>query len=350
MNNFLEMVKGGEPESVPFWFMRQAGRYLPEYRDIRAESKGFLDLVYTPEKACKVTLQPLQRFNMDAAIIFSDILVVPHALGQGVEFIDKRGPKLVRLENGKDISSLSFARFDGMLAPVYEAISLTRSALKSWDLDDKALIGFSGAPWTLACYMIEGGSSGSFLRTRVFAYQHETAFTALIDTLVEACAAYLQKQIEAGVHAVQIFDTWAGILDSHSFVKWVIEPTRRIVDLVREAHPDVPIIGFPRNAGANYLRYVQDTKVSVISIDSSVDTRWAARSLQPLAVVQGNLDPACLLAGGDALTLAAEKIISDLKNEEGRFVFNLGHGVHKDTPVENVEALVNLIQDQGRLR
>ena len=349
MNDFLNVVTGGKPERVPFWFMRQAGRYLPEYRTLRARSSGFLDMAYDPEKACEITLQPMRRFGMDAAIIFSDILVIPHALGRKPEFVEGKGPRLDPLETGKDVASLSLVKFEKVLAPVYEALSLTRGTMDQEGFRDCALIGFCGGPWTLACYMIEGGGSRDFLKARLFSYQQERNFTALIDMLVEACAACLQKQIEAGAQAVQIFDSWAGVADAHSFAKWVIGPTRRIVELVRSAHPDVPVIGFPRLAGANILRYVQETGVDVIGLDQSVDTRWAARSLQSSVVVQGNLDPACLLAGGDALVLAAEKIIGDLKNENGRFVFNLGHGIHKNTPIEHVDMLVKIIREQGVL-
>jgi len=350
MNDFLGMIKGEKVDHIPFWFMRQAGRYLPEYRKLRLESSGFLDMVYTPQTASEITLQPLRRFGMDAAIIFSDILVIPQALGRTVEFVEGQGPKLNPLVCGKDVALLDFRRFDDVLSPAYDAVSTTRDMMNREGFVDKSLIGFCGAPWTLACYMIEGGSSRDFLKTKLFAYTQEQDFQALIDILIEACAASLQKQIMAGAQVVQIFDSWAGVTDAHSFVKWVINPTRQIVDLVHSSHPHVPVIGFPRMAGSNYLRYVQDTGVDVISIDQSVDPRWAARALQPLSTVQGNLDPACLLAGGDALIRSVEKIMGDLKSANGRFIFNLGHGIHKDTPVENVEMLVKLIREQGVLR
>lgn len=350
VNDFLEMVNGGKPEKVPFWFMRQAGRYLPEYRDIRSRSSGFLEMVYSPDVACEVTLQPLRRFDMDAAIIFSDILIIAQALGQNLEFVENYGPKLDPLENGKNIASLGFSRFDEMLEPVYEAVSLTQSAIRENFAGDKALIGFCGAPWTLACYMIEGGNSGAgFLRTKAFSYMREKEFAYLIEMLIQACIIHLQKQVRAGAQAVQIFDSWAGIADAHSFVKWVIEPTKKIVKGLRDIYPDIPIIGFPKGVGGGYLRYVKDTGVDVLNIDSSIDTSFAAAKLQPLAVIQGNLDPACLLAGGEALVFAAEKIIDDLKNKAGGFVFNLGHGIHKDTSMENVEMLVKIIREKGRL-
>lgn len=344
-NNFIEVLTGNKPDQIPFWFMRQAGRYLPEYRDLRSKSDGFLDMAYNPDKACEITLQPVRRFGMDAAIIFSDILVVPHALGQHLEFVEGVGPKLNPLRSGRDIASLKFTKFAETLNPVYEAISKTRTALDVEGHDNTALIGFSGAPWTLACYMIEGGGSKDFLETRKFSYAQENDFRELIDLLVESVSEHLMMQIKAGAQAVQIFDSWAGVLDAQSFRKWVIEPTQKIIKTVRTAYPNVPIIGFPKGAGQNYFTYIQETEVTALGLDSSVNTEWAARALQHHVPIQGNLDPICLLAGGDALILAAEKIIGDLKT--GGFIFNLGHGIHKDTPVEHVEMLVNLIREQG---
>ncbi len=341
--NFLEVLKKNKPDHIPFWFMRQAGRYLPEYMELRAKAGGFLDMAYNPAMASEITMQPIRRFGMDAAIIFSDILVIPHALGQHLEFVQGEGPKLNPLRSSSDFSSLNFSRFQQVLSPVHEAISLTKTALKNEGFGSTALIGFCGAPWTVACYMVEGGGSRDFINVKKLAMQDEKAFTALIEILVESSAQYLIEQINAGAEAVQIFDSWAGALDAQSFRKWVINPTRQIVDLVRSQHPDIPIIGFPRCAGQNYLTYVQDTGVSAISIDQGVDTKWAARTLQSFVPVQGNLDPICLLTGGDAMVMAVEKIIGDLK--DGDFIFNLGHGIHKETPVEHVEQLCALIRE-----
>lgn len=349
MNNFLEMVKGGTPEAVPFWFMRQAGRYLPEYKELRSNSNGFLDMVYSPEKVSEITLQPLRRFGMDAAIIFSDILVVPHALGRDVRFVEERGPQLSPLAGAHEISALDFSRFFEKLSPVYDALSMTRSMMDKEGFADKALIGFCGAPWTLACYMIEGKSSNDFLRTRRFAFASPDDFIALIDVLVEASSIYLKKQIESGAQAVQIFDSCAGILNAAAFERYVIEPTKRIVANVRADYPDVPILGFPRMAGTNYERYVRETGVDVVNLDHSVDVTFAAKTLQPLAVVQGNLDPALLLAGGIELERAAIYILETLKKNGKGFVFNLGHGVHKNTPIEHVDMLINIIMKHGRL-
>lgn len=341
--NFLETLKGHKPDHIPFWFMRQAGRYLPEYRELRAKAGGFLDMAYNPDFASEVTLQPIRRYQMDAAIIFSDILVIPHALGQHLEFVQGEGPKLDAIKNSSELSRLNFSSFESTLSPVYEALQKTKTGLQTEGYHSTALIGFCGAPWTVACYMIEGGSSRDFIDIKKFAYSDPIGFSELIDLMVEASAAYLINQINAGAETIQIFDSWSGVLDSNSFRKWVIEPTRKIVDLVRDAHPHTPIIGFPRCAGSNYSNYVRDTGITAVGLDTSVDTKWAAKTIQPVMPVQGNLDPICLLTGGDAMILAAEKIIGDLQN--GNFIFNLGHGIHKDTPPEHVETLVNFIRE-----
>lgn len=339
---FLDALNGKKISSVPFWFMRQAGRYLPEYRKLRAKSGGFLEMAYNPDLACEITLQPIRRFHMDAAIIFSDILVIPHALGQHLEFVAGEGPKLNPLRSGAAFSKLNFSKFEQTLTPVYEALSKVKTSLKQEGHDNTALIGFCGAPWTVACYMIEGGGSKDFKEVKTFAYTNPQEFSELIDLLVESSAQYLINQINAGADAVQIFDSWAGALDAQSFQKWCVEPTKRIVDLIRAVHPQVPIIGFPRCAGNNYISYIRDTGISAVGLDHSMDTKWVAQTLQPKICVQGNLDPFSLLAGGDQLSRAAEKIIEDLK--DGPFVFNLGHGIHKDTPIEHVEQLVALIK------
>lgn len=343
--NFLEVLKGHKPDHIPFWFMRQAGRYLPEYRELRAKAGGFLDMAYNPDHACEVTMQPIRRFGMDAAIIFSDILVIPHSLGQHLEFVQGEGPKLNPLRSAEDFSSLNFSKFQSTLTPVYEALSKTKTALQNEGFGGTALIGFCGAPWTVACYMVEGGGSKDFMNVKKLAFQDEAALQGLMEILVESSAQYLIEQINAGAETVQIFDSWAGALDAQSFRKWVIRPTKQIVDLVKSVHPTVPIIGFPRCAGNNYLAYVQDTGVTAVGIDPSVDTKWAARTLQPLVPVQGNLDPISLLAGGDQMIMAVEKIIGDLK--DGQFVFNLGHGINKETPIEHVETLIQTIREHS---
>ena len=336
---FLKALRGEETKHIPFWFMRQAGRYLPEYRELRASSGGFLDMAYNPDRACEITMQPIRRFGMGAAIIFSDILTVPHALGQDLQFVQGEGPKLGELS----IDGLSFSKFEEFLQPVYDAISQTRSRLGFEKFDGTALVGFSGAPWTVATYMVEGGSSRDFLKVKTMAYGHPKKFGKLIDILVDATSEYLIKQVDAGAEALQIFDSWAGVLDQFEFQKWAVEPARKIVERVKAVHPEIKIIGFPKGAGLNYVSYVRETGVDAIQIDPSVPTDWARDELQGYVPVQGNLDPLCLLAGGDMLENAAGKILEDLKG--GPYIFNLGHGIHKDTPIEHVEELIKIIRD-----
>ncbi|MGB4107513.1 MAG: uroporphyrinogen decarboxylase [Alphaproteobacteria bacterium] len=340
---FLDVLDGFDAERAPFWFMRQAGRYLPEYRELRASKGGFLAMAMDPQTACEITMQPLRRFGMDAAIIFSDILVVPQALGQKLEFAEGEGPKLEPVRNASDLAALGTGAFGKNLAPVYAAIEATRAKMKTEGFAQTALIGFAGAPWTVAAYMIEGSGSKDFHHAKKMALSEPKLFSELISLLVESTAGYLCKQVEAGAEVLQIFDSWAGLLDDTMFREWVINPTREVISLVRDVHPYVPIIGFPRGAGANYLSYAQDTGVTALGLDYQVPTRWAAQVLQPMIPVQGNLDPAALLAGGAAMTAAAEKILHDL----GRvpFIFNLGHGVHKDTPPEHMAALCTMLKN-----
>jgi uroporphyrinogen decarboxylase len=341
---FLRALKGGKTERIPFWFMRQAGRYLPEYRALRAQKGGFLEMAMDPVCACEITLQPIRRFGMDAAILFSDILVVPMALGMDLRFAEGEGPKLDALESFADLARLGYGGFD-RLDSVYEAIVNIRKALVDEGLNETALIGFSGAPWTVATYMIEGGSSRDFMKTKVMAYSDPEGFQALIDLLTQATARYLIAQIRAGAEAVQVFDSWAGALDAQGFGRWCVDPMRKIVDEIRAVFPDVPIIGFAKGAGANIVSYANHSGASALGLDQHVDTRWAAQTLQTLMPVQGNLDPFCLLAGGASLTQAVERICADLSN--GSFVFNLGHGIHKDTPLEHVQSMIGAIRAHG---
>ena len=341
---FLRVLNGEVIDNyIPFWFMRQAGRYLPEYRKLRAEAGSFLDMAYNPQYAAEVTMQPIRRFGMDAAIIFSDILVIPHALGQHLEFVQGEGPKLNPVRCGYDFAKLNFDRFDEILHPVYDALSSVSIALQTEGFDKTALIGFCGAPWTVACYMVEGGGSKDFINTKKLSFEDPDDFQALIDLLVEASAKYLCHKVNAGAEALQIFDSWAGALDANSFDRWCIQPTKEIVKRVRKEHPDVPIIGFPRGAGNHYLDYVKETGVTAVGIDQSISTKWARDYLQSEMPVQGNLDPGCFLAGGNQMVEAAEKIMKDLSG--GPFVFNLGHGINKETPIENVELLVETIRN-----
>ncbi|MBI3706788.1 MAG: uroporphyrinogen decarboxylase, partial [Proteobacteria bacterium] len=284
----------GEVQARPnFWFMRQAGRYLPEYRALRAKAKDFIALCLSPELAAEITLQPVHRFAMDAAILFSDILMVPYGLGQKVEFREGEGPILAPVASAADIAALE-AKLDGLtkrVAPVFETVRLVAARLPV----DTALIGFCGAPWTVATYMVEGGTSRDFTRVRRLAYAEPEAFQRLIDVLIEASLAYLAAQIKAGAEAVQIFDSWAGILPEAEFQRWCIEPMRELVQRLRDQHASVPIIAFPKGAGLYYPEYVARTGVEAIGIDSTVPLEWAAAVLQPEVTVQGNLDPLLLV-------------------------------------------------------
>lgn len=332
-------LAGRRTDRPPFWFMRQAGRYLPEYRKIRAQVPDFLALCHTPELAARVTLQPVERFGMDAAILFSDILVVPHGLGVEVCFVEGEGPRLEPVWGERDLCRLQPDAVMASVAPIIETVRLVRR-----QLDPKvALIGFAGAPWTVATYMVEGGSSRDFVKTKAWAYGNPESFARLMDILVEATISYLDQQIKAGADAIQLFDTWAGVLSPIAFRRWVIEPTRQIVEGLRLRNPDIPVIGFPRGAGPLYRRYGEMTGVNCVGIDTAIDPVWAAEALQPFVAVQGNLDPLVLVAGGQAMRTEAEGILSVLAN--GPFVFNLGHGIVPQTPPEHVAELSALIQN-----
>jgi uroporphyrinogen decarboxylase len=337
----IRTLKGEATECPPVWLMRQAGRYLPEYRKIRADVGSFLDLCYTPELAAEVTLQPIRRFGFDAAILFSDILVIPDGLGQKVAFQTGEGPVLDALKSADDVARLDRSRATEHLAPVLETVRLLRRDLP----EHVALIGFAGAPWTVATYMIEGGSSRDFATVKAMAYGEPTLFAPLIDTLVEATADYLVAQIDAGAEAVQLFDSWAGALPDKAFARWVLEPTTRIVERIRATHPDVPIIGFPRGAGVMYLGYAATTGVDAVSLDTSVPVDWAAHEVQTIAAVQGNLDPILLRTGGDALNMAIRHIRRGFSG--GPFVFNLGHGIVPDTPPDHVAQLVAVLRENA---
>ncbi|TVQ84554.1 MAG: uroporphyrinogen decarboxylase [Micavibrio sp.] len=326
---FLAALSGKTQERPPFWFMRQAGRYLPEYRKIRAEAGGFLDLCFSPDLAAEVTLQPLRRFDMDAAILFSDILIVPYALGQSVAFEEGRGPVLGPLE----IGALESKNLHEAAKPVYRTIRAIRKQLAA----EKALIGFAGAPWTVATYMVEGGSSREFKTIREMAYKKPQRLDRLIALLTEATTEYLLRQIDAGAEAIQIFDSWAGILPQPLFEKYVIAPTAEIVSVLQRRYPDVPVIGFPKGAGLLYQNYIAETGVTAVSLDHTLPSEWAARHLQKLCPVQGCLDPMALLAGGDVMLDEAKRLLDIFSG--GAFVFNLGHGIHKETPPENVAVL-----------
>jgi uroporphyrinogen decarboxylase len=335
-------VLGGEClPKPPLWLMRQAGRYLPEYRAIRERAASFLDLCFNPKLAAEITLQPIRRFGFDAAILFSDILVIPHALGQRVGFEVGEGPRLDALTEPGSLARLRNELDQDALAPVYETIGLVKAQLPP----DVSLLGFCGAPWTLATYMIAGRGTPDQAPARLFAYRHPQAFAALMDLLIESSVRYLAKQFESGVDAVQIFDTWAGVLPTDEFDKWCIEPAQRIVAGLRQRIPHAKIIGFPRGAGTALPRYAAAVPVDAIGLDWTIDLTFARDHVQKLRPVQGNLDPLALLAGGAALDRAVDSVLQAFA--AGPFVFNLGHGVLPDTPLEHVERLVERVRVGG---
>ncbi|MEM8663038.1 MAG: uroporphyrinogen decarboxylase [Pseudomonadota bacterium] len=334
--DLIRALRGESVRPAPVWFMRQAGRYLPEYRALRKTIPTFLDLCYTPDAAVEATLQPMRRYAFDASIIFSDILVIPDALGQEVWYVEGEGPRLTPLT---DPATLSADKLESHLAPVYEAVTKMRAALDP----EKALFGFCGAPWTLITYMIAGRGGLDQWPARTFAAREPERMQALVDILVEACTRHLVAQVKAGADTVQIFETWASALDERGFHKWCIEPIHRIVRGVREQVPGVPIVGFPRGAGFGYEAFVEGTKVDGVSIDWTVPMS-AARALQQKGVcVQGNLEPARLKEGGTQLDDAVRHICEGLR--DGPFVFNLGHGISLETPPENVTRVIDRLKE-----
>ena len=339
MSKLLDTFQGKSFSSPPLWFMRQAGRYLPEYREVRKSKESFLDLCYSPKDAALVTLQPLERFPLDGAIIFSDILVIPDALGQKVTFIEGKGPQLGPLNLEKFESSLDQESLLKRLSPVYEAIDRVSAALSS----DKALLGFCGAPWTLALYMLQGEGSKDFAKAKRAAFSNELLFSHLLNDLVEALSIHLIHQIKAGANAVQIFDSWASHCPATHFQKWIINPTQRLVAKVREVYPETPILGFAKGAGSNLISYSQQTGVSGVSLDAITSLSWAKENLADNLVFQGNLDPILLVSGGDAL----KRGVQEIKNKmTGRpFIFNLGHGIIPETPPSHVEECIKWVQE-----
>ncbi|MGE5503640.1 MAG: uroporphyrinogen decarboxylase [Actinomycetota bacterium] len=335
---FLRALAGETLTPPPFWLMRQAGRYLPEYRATRTQAGSFLDLCYNPELAVEVTLQPLRRYGMDAAILFSDILVVPHALRQQVSFQEGEGPVLTPIRSAMDLDGLDISGLHQHLAPVYATVKGLAQAIP----ETTALIGFAGAPWTVATYMVEGRGSKDFAAAKGMMFADPALFGRLMDLLVRATGDYLVRQIDNGAEAVQVFDTWAGALPEDQFDRWVIAPTRALVERIHTERPGVPVIGFPRGAGVLYRRYVAETKVDGVSLDPSVPLDWAAEALQPLCTVQGNLDPLLLVAGGEALDAGIDRILNVLA--KGPFIFNLGHGIVPPTPPENVARLAERVK------
>jgi uroporphyrinogen decarboxylase len=332
----LRALSGERLPRPPWWLMRQAGRYLPEYRALRAQAPDFVAFCLNPVLAAEATLQPVRRFGMDAAILFADILLVPQALGQKLAFGDD-GPLLEPIEEAMGVSRLRLEGVASRLEAVCETVRRSRAALPS----ETALIGFSGSPWTVATYMVEGGSSRDFQKVKGWAYRDPAGFQALIDLLTEATIDYLLAQIAAGAEVVQLFDSWAGVLPEEGFERWVIEPTRRITAALRERVLGVPVIGFPRGAGLLYERYAMESGVNAVSLDTTVPKGFARERLQPRLAVQGNLDPVLLIAGGEMLERGVTELRAALGG--GPYVFNLGHGVLPQTPSENVAALARLL-------
>ena len=333
----IEVLSGKTLSPPPVWLMRQAGRFLPEYREVRKQAGSFLDLCYNPRLAFEVTMQPIRRFGFDAAILFSDILVVPHALGRNLRFEEKKGPILDPL-SVNEIENLNVEKAQERLAPSFETLSLLKTALAH----DTTLIGFCGAPWTVATYMIAGHGTPDQAPARLFGFTHPEAMKTLLEILADVSADYLVNQVKSGAEVLQIFDSWAGVLDEQSFDEYVIYPIKRMVQRIRKVFPEVPIIGFPKGAGALYENFARKTGVTAVGLDWSVPLSFA-KKLQQITPVQGNLDPLRLVSGGAALETGINNIIENLGH--GPLVFNLGHGITPQTPIENVERLVKLVRN-----
>ena len=339
----LRALAGEAVWPPPLWLMRQAGRYLPEYRELRAQAGDFITLCTTPELAAEVTLQPIRRFGMDGAILFSDILMLPWALGQPLRFAEGEGPVLAPVRDAAGLATLAPERVAEAITPILETVRLVREALDA-HAPRVALIGFAGSPWTVACYMVDGrGTGGAFHQARALAHGDPALFARLIRMVTEATAEYLLAQAAAGAEALMLFDSWAGILAPSQFRRWVIEPTVELVRLLRKRLPTgYPLIGFPRLAGPMLAEYAQRTNLQALGMDTAMDPRWAALAVAPDQALQGNLDPIALLAGGMALEVEARAILGAMRGRP--YVFNLGHGIEKETPPDHVAALVRLVR------
>jgi uroporphyrinogen decarboxylase len=333
----LAVLGGQRRDPVPMWMMRQAGRYLPEYRALRQDKGSFLDLVYDPDAAAEVTLQPLRRFpELDAAILFSDILIVPFAIGQNLTFIAGEGPRLTPPLASASLDDLT--PYLARLEPIYETVRKAREQLAP----DKALIGFAGSPWTVATYMVGGQGSRDQAETRRLAYADPGRFAEIIQRIEAVTLDYLSSQVDSGAEALQLFESWAGSLSPAQFEQWVIAPTARLVAALKQRHPSVPVIGFPKGAGGKLGAYARETKVSALGIDETVDPLWAARELPENLPVQGNLDPLALIAGGAELDSAAKRVLDAFAGRP--HIFNLGHGILQDTPIAHVEQLIEIVK------
>jgi len=337
--NILRALAGETLKTPPIWVMRQAGRYLPEYRKLRAKAGDFLSLCYNSELAAEVTLQPIERFKFDAAIIFADILLIPQALGSELSFLEGDGPRLSRISNKNDILKLKPANsIHEHLAPIYNTVSLVAEQLSP----KVALIGFAGAPWTVATYMIAGKGTKDQGPAHKFLKEDKDSFEMLINLLTEATILYLSKQIDAGAEVIKIFDSWAGSLKGEDFVNYAIIPIKKIITALNKLHPDVPIIAFPREAGLKYIDFANETGANCIAIDHSVDPEWAAKNLQIDSCIQGNLNPKHMVTGGKALLEETTKILDCFSN--GPHIFNLGHGITPDGKPENLQLMIDKIR------
>ena len=333
----LAVLRGERRDPPPMWMMRQAGRYLPEYRQLRQERGSFLDLVYDSEAAAEITLQPLSRFaGLDAAILFSDILIVPFAIGQNLTFVTGEGPRLTPPLEGAVLDDLT--PYLARLEPVYETVRKVKARIDP----GKTLIGFAGSPWTVATYMVAGQGSRDQTEARRMAYADPSRFGEIIKRIEAVTLDYLSGQVEAGAEALQLFDSWAGSLSPAQFEQWVIAPTARLVASLKDRHPGVPIIGFPKGAGGKLAAYARETGVTALGLDETVDPAWAAEELPEELPVQGNLDPLALVAGGKALDKAARRILDAFAGRP--HIFNLGHGILPDTPIAHVERLIALVK------
>lgn len=332
----LDTLHAKPGDRVPMWLMRQAGRYLPEYRALRAEKGGFLELVYDSEAAAEITMQPIDRFGFDGAILFSDILIVPYAMGQDLSFVAGEGPRL-----SPPLVDVALGELESVherLAPIYETVRRVRARLDA----ATTLIGFAGSPWTVATYMVAGEGSRDQHEARAMAYRDPPAFQMLIDRIASVTVEYLAGQIEAGAEAVQLFDSWAGSLAPDEFERWVIAPNAAIAGAIAERFPGLPVIGFPKGAGEKLPAYARETGVAAVGVDETVDPAWIARELPADMPVQGNLDPLLLLAGGDRLVERTLAILAAFA--ERPHVFNLGHGIGQHTPIAHVETLIGTVR------
>lgn len=333
----LDTLRGHRGDHVPMWLMRQAGRYLPEYRALRAEKGGFLELVYDIDAAAEVTIQPIRRFGFDGAILFSDILIVPYAMGQDLRFLAGEGPHLSPRLADHALESLQSV--PERLSPIYATVAAVKAALSP----ETTLLGFAGSPWTVATYMVNGEGSKDHHAARELAYRDPQAFAAIIDAIADVTVDYLVGQIEAGAEAVQLFDSWAGSLAPDEFERWVITPNARITAAVQARCPGVPVIGFPKGAGAKLAAYARETGVDAVGVDETIDPVWAARELPAGMPVQGNIDPLLLLAGGERLVRRTREILETFADRP--HVFNLGHGIGQHTPIDHVELLRDTVRE-----